>query len=83
MHELIAAPYLDHRILVRPGSPRAARLLFTGTRNCAPRRAGCFQGAGAQPLHAAATQRIPKDAEPIAASMSLRWRPAAFARERS
>ncbi|MGW7355036.1 radical SAM protein [Streptomyces sp. NPDC054784] len=26
MHELIAAPYLGHHLLVRPGSPRAARL---------------------------------------------------------
>lgn len=26
MHELIAAPYLDHHLLVRPGSPKAARL---------------------------------------------------------
>lgn len=26
MHELIAAPYLDHHLLVRPGNPKAARL---------------------------------------------------------
>ncbi|MFJ6695579.1 radical SAM protein [Streptomyces sp. NPDC091272] len=26
MHQLIAAPYADHHLLVRPGSPRAARL---------------------------------------------------------